>query len=230
MNRTLGLIGGTSWVSTIDYYRLINEGVTARLGGNQSASCLIHSFNFGTIQELVFRQDWDAFFTVVAAAAENLVRSGAEAIVLCANTKHVVADRLAARIQVPIIHIVDATAERIAAAGLDRVALLGTRFTMEMDFFRDRLAQQGIVSSIPGDDDREFIHRTIFGELGSGIFSASTKARYVSIMEQLGTAGAQGVILGCTEIPLLIKPGDTAMPLFDTTAIHSAAAVEFATT
>ena len=230
MNRTLGLVGGTSWISTIDYYRLINEGVTARLGGNQSASCVIHSFNYGDIQALTFRKDWDGVLNVVGAAAANLVRSGAEGIVLCANTMHVIADGLAERIDVPIIHIVDATADRIAATGLDRVALLGTRFTMEMDFFKDRLARRGISVSIPNDADRDFIHASIFGELASGAFTPPTKQRYLDIIGKLGAGGAQGAILGCTEIPIVIKAGDTALPLFDTTAIHAEAAVRFATT
>jgi aspartate racemase len=229
VNRTLGLVGGTSWVSTVDYYRLINEGVNAKLGGNHFATCIIHSFNYGAIQELTFRRDWNGVLEVVSAATADLVRSGAEGIVLCANTMHIIADGLAKRIGVPIIHIVDATADRITAAGLDRVALLGTRFTMEMDFFKDRLDRRGINVTIPRDADREFIHTSIFGELGRGLFTTPTKQRYLDIIGTLSAEGAQGAILGCTEIPMLIKPEDTTLPLFDTTAIHAAAAVKFAT-
>jgi aspartate racemase len=229
MNRTLGLVGGTSWVSTIDYYRFINEGVNAKLGGNHFARCVIHSFSYADIQTLTFKRDWDGVFGLIAPAAHNLVRSGAEGIVLCANTMHVIADRLAADISVPIIHIVDNTADAIVAKGIDRVLLLGTRFTMEMDFFRDRLRTRGLTAVIPDDADREFIHGSIFGELGRGIVTAPTKQRYLDIIGRFGAQGVQGAILGCTEIPLVVKPGDTSLPTFDTTAIHATAAVAFAT-
>jgi aspartate racemase len=229
MNRTLGLLGGTSWVSTVDYYRMINEGVNAKLGGNEFAKCIIHSFNYGDIQKLTFARDWDGVLTLISAAARHLVSAGAEGIVLCANTMHVIADRLAAQIDAPVIHIVDATATAIRASGADHVALLGTRFTMEMDFFRDRLASHGITAVIPDEEDRNFIHTSIFGELGHGVVTAATTQRYLDIIGTMAKQGAQGAILGCTEIPLVVKPADTPLPTFDTTAIHAAAAVAFAT-
>jgi aspartate racemase len=229
MNRMLGLVGGTSWVSTMDYYRFINEGVNARLGGANFARCVIHSFNYADIQALTFRRDWAGVLDLVGAAVDNLVRSGAEGIVLCANTMHVIADGLAERIDVPVIHIVDATADRILADGIDRVALLCTRFTMEMDFFKDRLASRGISVIIPDDAEREFIHASIFGDLSAGVVTAETKGRYLEILDALAGRGARGAILGCTEIPLVVKPGEASLPTYDTTAIHAEAAVEFAT-
>jgi aspartate racemase len=226
--RTLGLIGGTSWVSTLDYYRLINEGVNRRLGGNQFAECLIHSFNYADIQTLTFAQDWDAVEKKVAAAAIGLRQAGAEALVLCANTMHIVADGVARAAGLPLIHIVDAVARSVTERGLDRVALLGTRFTMEMGFFKERLAAHRIHTTIPGDSDRAFIHGTIFGELSSGTVLPGTKARYLEVIAALAQTGAQGVLLACTEIPLAVKQEDTPVPVFDTTTIHAAAAVAFA--
>jgi aspartate racemase len=226
--KTLGLIGGTTWLSTIEYYRLINEGVAARLGGNQAARCIVHSFNFGDIVEINKREDWDALFELVRDAAVNLRKSGVDGIVLCANTLHIIADRLEERVQLPLIHIVDATAAEIRRAGIERVSLLGTRFTMEKPFFKDRLAWHGITPTIPEPDDRAFIHESIFSELGKNIFTDETRARYVSIIESLSKQGARASILGCTEIPLLVKQTDTTVPVFDTTAIHARAAVDFA--
>jgi aspartate racemase len=228
--KMLGLVGGTSWVSTIDYYRLINEGVEARLGGSQSARCVIHSFNFGDIVELTKRQDWDGVFDLVRDASVNLRKSGAEGIVLCANTLHVVADRVEERVQLPLIHIVDAAAAEIRRAGLERVSLLGTKYTMELPFFKDRLAWHGITTVVPEPGDREFIHQTIFSELGKNLFRDETRSRYLSIIDSLAKQGAKGSILGCTEIPLLIKQQDASIPVFDTTALHARAAVDFALT
>lgn len=212
----------------MDYYRLINEGVNAKLGGNQFAKCVIHSFNYADIQALTFREDWAGVLALVGAAADNLVRSGAQGIVLCANTMHLIADDLAQRLDVPIIHIVDATAARIKAAGLRQVALLGTRYTMEKGFFKDRLAARGVGVMIPDDADREFIHGSIFGDLSAGIVRPEVKGRYLDIIDALAQRGAEGAILGCTEIPLVVKPGDTSTPTLDTTAIHAEAAVSFA--
>jgi aspartate racemase len=225
--RMLGLIGGTSWVSTIEYYRLLNQGINARLGGSQFARCIIHSFNFADILELNTRQDWDALLDLVGDASEKLRDSGAEGLVLCANTLHVIAERLEDRVGVPVVHIVDATAAGIRRAGIDRVSLLGTRFTMDLSFFRDRLAWHGITAITPDAVDREFIHTTIFSELGRNIFRPETRERYVSIIDSLAARGAAGAILGCTEIPLLIRQDDTRTPLFDTTALHVSAAVDF---
>ncbi|MEK7403257.1 MAG: aspartate/glutamate racemase family protein [Gemmatimonadota bacterium] len=225
--KTLGLMGGMSWVSTIEYYRLINEGVNKRLGGNHAARLAMFSVNFGDIAEIVAKADWDRFLEMAAQACKGLQAAGAEAIILCANTAHIVADRLKPRLDVPLIHLVDATAEEIRRAGLDRVSLLGTRFTMEAEFFRDRLKKYGITAVTPGQADRDWIHATIFNELGKNIFLPATKQRYLDIIGGLSNSGAQGAILGCTEIPLIIKPGDLAAPSFDTTAIHAEAAVNF---
>ena len=226
--KMLGLVGGTSWVSTMDYYRLVNEGVNARLGGTQFARCEIYSFNYADILKYTLVRDWDAVFAMVAPACDHLRSAGAEALVLCANTMHLLADRLGAHAGLPIVHIVDATAAAVRAAGLDTVALLGTRFTMEMDFFRDRLERHGVRALIPDDAERTFIHETIFGELGRGILRPATKTRYLEIIAALADRGAEGAILGCTEIPLIVKQEDTAVPVFDTTVLHAAAAVEFA--
>lgn len=226
--KTLGLIGGTTWLSTIEYYRLINEGVSHRLGGGQTARCIIYSFNFADILEFNASQNWDGLLEAVSEASLNLKESGAEGIVLCANTLHIIADRLEERVGLPVIHIVDATAAEIRQRGIERVSLLGTRYTMEQTFFKDRLAWHGITAVVPEPDDREFIHKTIFTELGRNIFRDETRTRYLSIIESLGAHGARGSILGCTEIPLLIKQSDTTVPVFDTTALHAKAAVDFA--
>ena len=226
--KTLGLIGGTSWVSTIEYYRLLNERINDRVGGLNFARCVLYSLNYADIAEINSRQDWDAMFELVGHAAEGVCGAGAEALLLGANTMHLVAERVQARVNIPVIHIADATARAIRAAGLDRVALLGTRYTMEKDFFKSRLTAHGITTIIPSDADREFIHGTIFDELGKGIFMPGSKAQYLEIIDRLAGQGAQGAILGCTEIPLLIQQQDTAVPVFDTTAIHVDAAVDFA--
>lgn len=226
--KTLGLMGGMSWVSTIEYYRLINEGVNARLGGSHAARLALFSVDFGEIAEIVATSDWRRFLEMATSACHGLEAAGAEAIVLCANTAHIVADELAPRLGVPLIHLVDATAGEIRRAGLDRVALLGTRFTMEAEFFRERLARHGITVVTPAPADRAWIHGTIFGELGRNVFLPATKQRYLDIIGDLAREGAQGTILGCTEIPLIIQPGDLATPSFDTTAIHARAAVDFA--
>ncbi|MEO5569230.1 MAG: aspartate/glutamate racemase family protein [Gemmatimonadaceae bacterium] len=227
--KTLGLIGGISWISTAEYYRLINEGVNARLGGLQFARCIIHSLNFADVAEINKRQDWDAAFDLLGDAAMHLKRSGAEALVICANTMHVIADRLEARIGIPLIHIADATALEIRRAGIERVSLLGTQYTMDLPFFRDRLAWHGITAVVPNDEERAFVQKSIFSELAKNVILPETRDRYLSIIERLSREeGAKGSILGCTEIPLLVKQSDTSIPVFDTTALHSRAAVDFA--
>ena len=226
--RTLGLVGGSSWVSTIEYYRFINEGVNKGLGGSNYAQCVIHSFNFADLVAFNATLDWDGLYRVVEPAAQNLIRSGAQAIVLCANTMHVVADQLEPRLKVPLIHIAEATAEEIKRAGLERVALLGTRYTMELDFFKDRLKRRKLSVATPDEKERTFINDSIFKELTRGVCTPESKQGFLEIMGRMAKQGAQGFILGCTEIPLLIKPGDFPAPMFDTTAIHAAAAVRFA--
>jgi aspartate racemase len=226
--KTLGLIGGISWVSTVDYYTLINQGVNAKLGGLHFARLILHSFNYADIKKNNDNNDWDKTFEMLSEACLHLKAGGAEAIVLCANTMHLIADRVEKSCGLPVIHIATETAKEVNKKGLKKVGLLGTKFTMELDFFTSKLRAQNIDVVIPGEADRTFVHATIADELGKGIFTEQTRKRYLSIMQELVANGAEGVILGCTEIPMLIKPGDTNIPLFDTTAIHSAAAVAFA--
>jgi aspartate racemase len=225
--KTLGLIGGISWVSTAEYYKLINEGTNQELGGLNFARCIIYSFNYADIKRNNDTNNWESTLSMITEASLNLKQSGAQAIILCANTMHLIADELQQNIQLPIIHIANETALEIQHKGFKKVGLLGTKFTMELDFFTDKLKNLGIEAIIPGNDDREFIHNTIADELGKGIFKPETKARYLSIIDKLVVNGAEGIILGCTEIPLLIKSSDTTVPLFDTTSIHSKAAVKF---
>lgn len=194
--RILGLIGGTSWVSTIDYYRYINLGINERLGGLNFAKCIIYSLNFAEINKNNEAEDWDANLELFSDAAYKLIAGGAEAIVLCANTAHIIAERLAKRIDVPIIHIADATAKEINKMGFTKAALLGTRFTMEKDFFKVKLAGHGIEAIIPDTDDRAFIHAAIAGELARDIIKDETKQRFISIIDKLTLMGAEGVILG----------------------------------
>jgi aspartate racemase len=226
--KTLGLIGGISWISTVDYYKLINEGINSKLGGLNFSQCVIYSFNYADIKKNNDANDWDSTLQMITTASEHLKTAGAKAIILCANTMHLIAEKLEQNIGVPVIHIATATAATISSQKIKKVGLLGTKFTMELDFFKAKLAQQSIETIIPGNDDRDFLHYTIFEELGRGILSNQTKQRYLSIIEQLIEQGAEGIILGCTEIPLLIQPGDVGVPVFDTTRIHAAAAIEFA--
>ena len=226
--KTLGLIGGISWLSTADYYRFINEGINKELGGLNFARCIIHSFNYADIKRNNDANDWDATFDMLYAASVNLRDGGAEAILLCANTMHLLADRLEEKLKLPVIHIASETAIEIKKHNLRKVGLLGTKFTMELDFFTSKLKEQDIDFITPEADDREFIQQTIYEELGKGIIREETKQRYLSIIRKLTDADAEGIILGCTEIPLLIKPADVAVPTFDTTQIHCAAAVRFA--
>lgn len=226
--KVIGLIGGISWVSTADYYKLINEGINDRLGGLNFSECLIYSFNYADIKRNNENNDWDSTFKMLFKACEFLKSGGAEAIVLCANTMHFIAERLEEAVGLPIIHIATATAIEIQKQEIKKVGLLGTKFTMELDFFKDKLAEKGIEAIIPqNQEDKDFIHTTIFEELGRGLVTKSTKERYLAIANQLIKEGAEGIILGCTEIPLVIKPEDLLVPIFDTALIHSNAAVEF---
>ena len=225
--KTLGLIGGTSWVSTIDYYRFINQGVNDNLGGVNAARILLHSFNYADIAKNHAANDWAKTTQMVIEAGIGLKKSGAEAILLCANTLHLIAGEAEAGIGLPLIHIATATAKVINEHNLTKVGLLGTKFTMEHTFFTDKLTGAGIESITPNDAERAFIHQTLMEELGKGILLPETKVRYLQIIDNLVKQGAEGIILGCTEIPLLIKPEDTNVIQFDTTQIHSAAAVEF---
>ena len=222
--KKLGLVGGISWVSTIDYYRYINEGINERLGGLEFAECLVHSLNFADVQ----RVGWDAAGPLVISAAKSLEQSGVAAIVLCANTAHRFADEIRSVIQIPLIHIVEATAASVRARQLCTVGLLGTKVTMESSFFVDGMAAAGIETLVPQSvETRDFIQATLKEELGRGILRKETKARYLQLMQELVDRGAHGIVLGCTEIPLLIQQQDTEIPLFDTTRIHAEAAVAF---
>lgn len=225
--KTIGMIGGISWVSTIDYYKLINEGINAKLGGLEFARCMINSVNYGDIKRNNDNNDWDANLKLIMHAALQLQNSGASAIIICANTMHHIADKVQQQINIPLIHIATATAKSIEQKGLKKVALLGTKFTMEYDFFTNKLKEKNIETIIPDEDDKNFIHYTIFEELGRSIINPESKKRYLKIIQGLIEKGAEGIILGCTEIPMLIKQRDVSVPVFDTTFIHSAAAVEF---
>jgi aspartate racemase len=227
--KTLGLIGGTTWHSTVDYYRLINQGVQERLGGHSSAAMVMVSVDFAPVQALQDRGDWTGLGRLMVGAARTLETAGAEAIVICANTMHQLVPDIEAAVRLPILHIADAAALAVKAQGLTAVGLLGTRFTMEMDFYRTRLEKtHGLKVLIPEAAERAVVHRIIYDELGQGIIKAESRQAYVGIIEGLVRRGAQGVILGCTEIPLLVKEKDSPVPVFDTTALHAAAAVDFA--
>ena len=226
--KTLGLIGGISWVSTADYYKLINEGINKELGGINFAKCIIHSFNYADIVRNNNNNDWESTFIMLSEACENLQQSGAETILLCANTMHLLADRIEQKINIPVIHIATETAKEIKKHHLSKVGLLGTKFTMELNFFSSKLNDQNIEAIIPDAEDRDFIQDIIYNELGKGIINPNSKKRYIAIINKLIENGAEGIILGCTEIPLLIQQEDVTVPVFDTAIIHSAAAVKFA--
>ncbi|EOI3467325.1 aspartate/glutamate racemase [Cronobacter turicensis] len=226
--KTVGLLGGMSWESTIPYYRLINEGVRERLGGLHSAQLLLHSVDFHDIEACQASGEWDKAGDMLAQAALGLERAGAQAIVLCTNTMHKVAHQIEARCALPFLHIADATGRAIAQAGLRQVALLGTRYTMEQDFYRARLAQEfGVTSLIPNEAARARINQIIFDELCLGKITAESKRYYQQQIELLAEQGAQGVIFGCTEIGLLLGSQDCPVPVFDTAALHAADAVNF---
>lgn len=227
--RVLGLIGGMSWESSAEYYRLINEGVRDRLGGLRSARILMWSFDFAEIEALQHAGRWDDATALLVEAARRLERGGAECLVICTNTMHRMADAVQAAVGVPLLHIADPTAARIRAAGLRRIGLLGTAFTMEQDFYRGRLeAQHGLEVLVPEAEDRSVVHRIIYEELVQGRVEPASREAYRAVIARLIERGAEAVILGCTEIMLLVRPEDSAVPLFDTTAIHAEAAVEFA--
>lgn len=226
--KTIGLLGGMSWESTIPYYRLINEGVKDRLGGLHSAKILLHSVDFHEIEACQSKGEWDLAGDMLAQAAIGLQKAGAEGIVLCTNTMHKVAHYIESRCDLPFLHIADATGRAITAQNVQRVALLGTRYTMEQDFYRGRLnAEFGIESLIPDEPQRLRINQIIFEELCLGKITAESKQYYQQVIEQLQGQGAQGVIFGCTEIGLLLNQQDSPLPVFDTAAIHAADAVKF---
>jgi aspartate racemase len=226
--KTIGLLGGMSWESSIEYERMINTEVRRRLGGTHSADLVIRSYDFARIEELQARDDWAAAGELLAADARRLQDAGAELVVLCTNTMHRVADAIEAAITVPFLHLADATASAVLAGGVERVALLGTRYTMEQDFYRARLERHGLDVMIPEAADREVVHRVIYDELVRGVVSPGSKQAYLDVIGRLVGAGATGVIAGCTEIELLVGPDDVAVPFFATTALHAIAAVDAA--
>jgi len=227
--RLIGLVGGTGWLSTLEYYRLINQGINRALGGHEAARCVLYSLNFGEIMRLkTLDPEQAAVRELVVETARTVANAGAECVVLCANTLHWFAEEVAAAVPVPLIHVATATAEQVRAQGLRTVGLLGTLPTMERNFYTDRLGAAGITTLVPGADDRAFVDHAILHELVHEIFRDEVKVRFLEIMAELGRRGAEGVILGCTEIPLLIKPGEIDLPLFDTLRIHAQAAVDFA--
>lgn len=225
--KTLGLIGGMSWESTVPYYRLINEAIKARLGGLHSARLVLYSVDFEEIARLQHAGDWDAAGNVLADAAQRLERAGAEALVICANTMHKVAPAIEAAVRMPVLHVVDAVAEDIRAAGFSKVGLLGTRFTMEHPFYAERLAQHGLQALIPEKNDRDIVHRVVYEELCLGKIVDASRDAYRRIMAKLVAQGAEAIILGCTEISMLVGAQDASVPLFDTTAIHARKAAEW---
>lgn len=228
MMKTIGLLGGMSWESTIPYYRLINEGVKQRLGGLHSAQILLHSVDFHEIELCQSRGEWDKAGDILAQAALGLQQAGAEGIVLCTNTMHKVAEAIEAACDVPFLHIADATGRAIQKQQMRNVALLGTRYTMEQDFYRGRLQTEfGISTLIPDADDRQKINQIIFDELCLGEFGEASRDYYLGVIDQLAKQGAQGVIFGCTEIGLLVPTERSPLPVFDTAAIHAQDAVAF---
>lgn len=226
--KTIGLIGGMSWESTVTYYQQLNELVKGRLGGLHSAKIAMYSVDFDEIEACQSSGDWDRSAEILTAAAQGLERAGADLILICTNTMHKVYPQVQAGVGVPLLHIADATADALAQAGVSKVALLGTRYTMCQDFYKSRLIDRGVEVLIPEAEDVELVDRVIFHELCLGQLKPSSKAEFLRIINELAQRGAQGVILGCTEIGLLIQQADTSLPVFDTTLIHAARAVELA--
>lgn len=227
--KTIGLIGGMSWESTLPYYRQINETVRQRLGGLHSARIILYSVDFHDIERLQQAGDWDAAAALLAAAARSLEAAGADFLVLCTNTMHKVAGEIEQAVRIPLFHIADPTAAEIKRAGFRTVGLLGTRFTMEQDFYRDRLrTRHGLAVLVPAASDREIVHRVIYQELCLGQVRADSRVEYRRIMSELAAQGAEAIILGCTEISLLVGQQDSPVPLFDTSGIHARQAAEWA--
>ena len=226
--RRLGLLGGMSWQSSALYYSLVNELVAERLGGVHSADLVMVSVDFAEVERLQAAGDWAAASDLLAREAQGLEAAGAEAILLCTNTMHLVAPAIEAAVSIPLLHLADVTARAVSAAGLDRVGMLGTRFTMQQPFLRDRIASHGLDVLVPEPDDQEVVHRVIYEELVRGVVSEQSRAEYLRIIDRLVAQGAQGIVLGCTEIELLIEQHHVAVPLFPTTRLHAEAAVEWA--
>lgn len=227
--KTIGLLGGMSWESTESYYRTINEAAKRRLGGLHSAKIVLYSVDFQEIEQLQHAGDWDAAAAILSKAARNVENGGADFLVICTNTMHMVAPQIENVINIPVLHIADATGEKISGQGIKKVGLLGTNFTMEQDFYKSRLSEKyGLGVIIPEADDRKIVHQVIYDELCLGKIKESSRAEYLRIIDDLARRGAEAVILGCTEISLLVRQEDTSIPLFDTARIHAEKAVDFA--
>lgn len=219
--KTIGLIGGMSWESTVTYYQIINETVKQKLGGLHSAKCLLYSVDFDEIEKYQAKGEWEKSGNVLSQAAYNMENAGADFLIICTNTMHKVVPQIESRISIPILHIAEATADELIKHNVKRVVLLGTKYTMTQDFYKERLTGKGIEVLIPDDKDIELVNSVIYGELCLGIVSEKSRDEYVRIIGELSGKGAQGIILGCTEIGLLIKQSDVDVPLFDTTVIHA---------
>ena len=227
--KTIGLIGGMSWESSLEYYRIINQEVKRQLGGLHSAKSLMYSVEFDEIQHLQHIGDWDSLTQIMVDAGKKLEKGGADFIVICTNTMHRMFEEVQANVSIPLLHIADATAQRIKANGIKTIALLGTKFTMEQNFYKGRLINNHDINvMVPNEEDRNIVHSIIYNELCQGHVNQPSKEQFVRIIEKLKNEGAEGVILGCTEIPLLIKQADVSIPTFDTTRIHAEMAVAFA--
>jgi aspartate racemase len=227
--KTIGLIGGMSWESSVDYYRIINEETRNILGGSHSSKCLMYSFDFHEIEELQNKNSWEELTKEMVLQADNLKKAGADFIVICTNTMHIMAPDIEKRTGLKVLHIADVTGKEIKRKSIGKVALLGTKFTMEGSFYKKVLKDKhNIDIVIPNDEDREVIHNIIYNELVRGIIKDDSRQKYIKIIDKLMDKGAEGVVLGCTEIPLLIKQKDVSIPIFNTTEIHSKAAVRYA--
>jgi aspartate racemase len=227
--KTIGLLGGMSWESTVSYYQLINKGINAQLGGLHSAKVVLNSVDFAQIEALQHSGDWQGTADILTACAKSVEDGGADCLLICTNTMHKVADQIEQVINIPLLHIADATAQRLVADKITKVGLLGTAFTMEQDFYKQRLTKKyGIEVLIPDSDSRAQVHHIIYTELCKGEINSSSRDVYLAAIEQLAQQGAQAIILGCTEIALLVQQSHTDIPLYDTTALHAQAAVEFA--
>lgn len=219
--KTIGLIGGMSWESTVTYYKIINETVKEKLGGLHSAKCILYSIDFQEIEECQANGNWEKSGEILGEAANNLEKAGADFIVICTNTMHKVINQIKEKISIPILHIAEMTAEKILEKGLKNIALLGTKYTMEQDFYKSKLIEKEINVIIPDKNDIEIINKVIYDELCLGIINSNSKKKFLEIVDKLRNKGAEGIILGCTEIGLLIKNEDTDVPLFDTAVIHA---------
>jgi len=227
--KTIGMIGGMSWESSLEYYRIMNQAVKEKLGGFHSAQCILYSVDFDDVEKLQHQGDWESLTRLMIEAAQRVKKAGADFLVICTNTMHKMADEVQMAIRIPLLHIADVTAGAVKAKGQSRVGLLGTKFTMEQDFYKGRLKDiHGIDILIPEDKERQVIHDILYNELCLGEIKELSREKFQSIIQNLVKRGAQGVILGCTEIPLIVRQEDYEIPLYDTTALHAKAAVDFA--